>query len=1026
MGQEQEKQPTVFGRRAFIVAAGGATGVALATGPLGLFDRSAADASTRTTFRLLRATDQMIVDVDLVNLTVTGGNITPTNGSGMLRLTFGSQHTAEAAIDGTAGTPTAPNQAFAHRVAGSSWVVFEVTAPIPFTLGSLLDLSKHTLVLDDRATNQNGGSFFTGVPGPNVTSIELPYDLRISPHQFARFGTDAVPQSIDDVTEVFRLRIGRLNGGVFTEEPLAQPLGRTLHTSGSTDPASPEPTSLYLPNQSDREDLVELMAGTERTFEIEKLWLSPAGGAFSASAAFPAPRPANNNIVGWTQRVVTGRDTFVQIVDAGFVLPWGLPAAIINQTERRFVATTGSSELTAAMVFEQYLVTSPAVINPNAGNGAPDSGRGLPFDDMALGAVEQRPIGTIDFPNATPGDAFWVTNGQTGDPLSVPVTVTDKAGNIHTVSMPIAFVTASVANEEAGSTTTMADVRSDYNSQNGAPAGSDVRDVDFAGRRVGWTAPRTTDEGTLSTERMRLQVEDRTPDPNNDLPAFSPTIERAWIIDDTVGGATGKEQPAAEVQIPSVWRDFGDSSNNPVGTFLEYVTPITIGDFTGEGGGLGSPGFVLEALSLAFGSGPNLGDFSAGPLNWDPLAALNNATLLGFIKLGDIVENVILNPPGILDGFDFPEIPRFSIELPTVPTIPEEVCYRFAWQPESLSSQGIFLAGSDAPEVSGDAGMKLDILTCIAPLEQDAAVTIEAEVTNFGLRVPASGPAIALGFTKVKYSKHPGQEATTDVDFAGLEFIGELGFLEPVKQLFDSVSETFTVLPSPTGVEAEARFPIPPVNFGVLEISNLEGTIGVDISFDGSPVVMRGTLGRQVDPFVVRVLSAGGTGWFEIDVSAETGVERLSAGFAVTYTTGVNVVVAKVSITGSIGGGIEIVNGAVTVLVFIAIEGTASAFGISVGFTAELELSYNSATEVLRGIARVTVGFYTKIVDVEKSFEIEQEIVLGDGSAPASNSAPAALAFADVQLAAAQPANPGGFAQQYSASAWTDYTASFA
>ena len=403
---------------------------------------------------------------------------------------------------------------------------------------------------------------------------------------------------------------------------------------------------------------------------------------------------------------------------------------------------------------------------------------------------------------------------------------------------------------------------------------------------------------------------------------------------------------------------------------------------------------------------------------------------------------VTLPSGGILNGFDFPQIPRFNIEVPDLPSIPEEVCYRFHWEPEDPETRGIYLAGSDAPEVTGDPSILIDILSCVAPLELDASQTIEVDFKNFGVAVPPAPfiRAIELGFHRVAYCKQPGQEATTDIDFAGLRFVGALGFLDPVREFFEDLSDNFSVVADPSGVFAEAKIPIPPVELGVLALRNLEAIVGVDVSFDGSPVVMNASLGRQVDPFEVRVLAAGGIGWFELDASTENGVERLSAGFAVTYTTGIDIIVASASITGSIGGGIEVLNGEVTVLIFISIEGVASALGLSVGFSTELELYYNSATEVLRGIARVTVGFYSKIVNLEKTFEIEQEIVLGDGNPPAgqqvslaakarATAVPVSLALSDTKVlpVAQAAANPGsGFSDQYTSTTWAEYAGGFA
>ena len=89
--------------------------------------------------RLVRSTDQVDVLVELFDATVDGDDVVPDGPDPSLRLTFGSQHTAEDGFPGT--VPTVPSAPVAHVVAGESVVVAPIAAPFPFTVEDVLALA---------------------------------------------------------------------------------------------------------------------------------------------------------------------------------------------------------------------------------------------------------------------------------------------------------------------------------------------------------------------------------------------------------------------------------------------------------------------------------------------------------------------------------------------------------------------------------------------------------------------------------------------------------------------------------------------------------------------------------------------------------------------------------------------------------------------------------------------------------------------------------------------------------------------
>jgi hypothetical protein len=101
--------------------------------------RGANDAPT-TARRLVRSADQVDILVELFDAEVSGDQVTPTGPDPALRLTFGSQHTAERNFVDPAPVP--PINGVSHIAAGPSVVVAPVTAAFPFTVDGVLGVAE--------------------------------------------------------------------------------------------------------------------------------------------------------------------------------------------------------------------------------------------------------------------------------------------------------------------------------------------------------------------------------------------------------------------------------------------------------------------------------------------------------------------------------------------------------------------------------------------------------------------------------------------------------------------------------------------------------------------------------------------------------------------------------------------------------------------------------------------------------------------------------------------------------------------
>ena len=119
-------------------------------------------------------------------------------------ISFGSQHTTEDAI---ASAATPPDEPLAHRRALPSRISVEVPPGTEFTVGNLLDLAAYALRVDPRADGAELAGNERVEPAGDVTAIEVPAALILSPPSHGRFSASTQPIVRGDVSELWRARL---------------------------------------------------------------------------------------------------------------------------------------------------------------------------------------------------------------------------------------------------------------------------------------------------------------------------------------------------------------------------------------------------------------------------------------------------------------------------------------------------------------------------------------------------------------------------------------------------------------------------------------------------------------------------------------------------------------------------------------------------------------------------------------------------------------------------------------------------
>jgi hypothetical protein len=938
---------------------------------------------------------------------------------------FGPQHVVEQPI-ATGTTP--PGESLASRIAGESRIVVEMPDGTPFTVATLLDLAAYTLQLDERAFGNADGTS-KEEPTSAVTAIEVPASLILSPTPDEAFVADPGPITRGDITELWRARLAQVGSDGPVEPPTGAPAVRAIW-SRSEDPDFDRPV-----DADDRDNLVNQTTGKDSPpIPIKQLWLSSQGAFLDADGAW-----AEGVLAAYRHRVVTGRDLHVEVVERGYLAPFGHPASITTLTERSFLADK-NGESTASLTSEEFIAITTTTIGFPV-EYMPSEGRALPFASVSASDPGSGPIGSrrVTMPNGSSINlekARIVT--RDGDDARISYVATDRSGQGGiSFDLPVVFVADSEAYEpeaQVGGRRTVLEklVRWYANEANSAFA-----EADLNGQAIAWAEqPADADRGSAGSVQTTNRIRFRLDRPNvveNDpatiedalrdvsRPAFYPAVDRAWIVDLSSTTAFGGQPPETEVNVAQRYLDHGTSEANVDLGYLDLVEPIEITPTT-DATGMISTNLLVETFGQGLGAGIDLSDGS-----WSPADALGSLgglpTLLGNLSLAQLVGDI-----NDLTDLSDQGLPKMEIDL--IPGVdntapPVGVCVNFSWEPELKSfptdaEKKTFIVTEDLddqiPEAKGAFGDEkthalLSLQTCTPGDE-----TFEASLERFALQVPPGLPVVAILFERVRFRDVSGS-STVDTDIADWMFINQLGWLEPIKDLLlDTLG-----LGAPTfegGIFIAFDLPIPGLTLGIVNIDGLKIGIGIDLPDTGASSVDFAMSSRE-DPFTITVFGVGGNGSFGLMVDASR-VVYVEGSLAVTYELAVNVFIAAASLSVALGVFVIYEEGEVELGAYAELKGSISFIGIvKINGAVTVALIYNLTTKVLRGVAAVTGEVSSPFGKSSVTHDVEVEVALGDGTTGKRRGDAVALAAPD-------GANELSFRDRFTRPQWKDYCNAFA
>lgn len=965
----------------------------LALGPLGLVRDFALDAAPSLVYQAVRTQDMLYLGFEFYNAhaKVTGGQtyIVPTDAAkpSYMVVVFPSQHLGEQSVEYSPSMTSWPLPPLHGALAGFSWLAFELPAhaSVPLTLDGLLDWDKMNPQLVSAAAHP-----LTGEPGPPVplrSAIEVPWSLWLSPGVDGTWQHARAPVTFTGRTELWHTRLG-VKG---VEPPGSSPLLRAFwsRTYGQGTFAPPTPDPWFMPlNPTNRNDIVKLTSTRVSGGGpiVAKLFALSSLGASIDVHGHWSPRPDSGvSLASWAHRASVGRDSYVRVVNLGYLFPFGHRAVKITITDREFQVGSASAlaevpEVVAYLVTKEYIVVTEPVLSYAGDSHEPSGGRGNPLRTVEVKTLITPPI---DFDPASDPEikvsalgpdtnfVLWVMSG--GSDVAFSFVATDIEGRTIDFTTSVIWVDQTFTGQA-----TVGDIISAYKAaapRRNSPSfdGQLVAFADTSGAAPGSTAQHVANY-TLTARYSA-----------NGAANFYP------MLDEAVVHLPGAEQVVGAGPSPLTPPSVSISANYLANGFQSGVAQVYLAvKANGPGlnfpvnlvGGMAAPNFSVSGIARDLGPvGGSLTNLLAG--KFDPSDFFNMVSgeagkLLGAISVADIIK--VVDPDEQAANDQAPQISSNFVypgDDDTKP--PTAIDTKLNWNPTvQADSNGFF-----QPNQGGSSNL-LVTAEIYSPISNPAQTTysVHGEITNFELVLfGTSNEYIGITFTSLTFDSKTGAKTSVQPDIETVAFLGPLTFIQDLSQLLSSLGGP-SVTVSAAGVDAGYTLALPDIGVGIFSLTNLSMSGGVNIPFDGSPVRVRFALSSQDNPFLLTIYVFGGGGYFSLAVGAD-GIEGLQVAleFGAAVSIDLGVASGGVSIMAGIYFSLQTVpSEQVQLTGFLRADGNLSVLGIvQISMEFYLSLTYLDPGQCY-GEATVTVS--VSVLFFSESVSATMQKTFGGGSDP--------------------------------------------
>lgn len=674
---------------------------------------------------------------------------------------------------------------------------------------------------------------------------------------------------------------------------------------------------------------------------------------------------ASTSVIMYRHESVGGRDSTVNVLKRGYLLPFGFPALITTQTERR---------LDHGLVRSSVLTVLQSELTYQGVAALPNGGRGFPFTRVRLNGPLT--ADAIDVTDPLTDVGFWVRGaGATDGRLRFSLTAEDRRGHPVAFTAPLVFVTGDRAHGDLSAAlvafNTQAE-RIDLPASGRlelAPASgtdSESTTVDVAVLRIG--AVRSSASQAALEEAGRLAALPELVSVDARLPALDAVAPRSVAGEDDAVRAA-----AHTLLLDKTYVQQGLEASRQVYAKLKSQVPVA--PPVTASGGIAKLDLPVSGLSSATGLvGGDLekfksGAFAAASFFTQPPAAPPSGPLvfptrlLGFIDLTKLVPPVSVPPAGAGDGTEVPRMLTKVLRRQDEP--PHAVETTLTWHPKLTPTR-------EGPlETTADTALDLRCITVMNLDGSGPPVTeVRGELSRFTL---SFANVLDVQFQRIGFVSKPGTTTSLDVKVGKVGFSGQLNFLDRLREYLPSVANGPRINVDTQGIDVGYSLAIPSVGLGVFLLQNLALSASVRLPFDGDPVEATFAVSSREHPFLLTVSLFGGGGFLALTVNTREVVSlegQVEFGAAVALNLGV----ASGSVSVTAGVYIKLDKSGSSITGFLRAYGELDILGIvNISVEFYLGLTFQSP-KTLYGYAivtvRVRVAFFSESVTMklERSF----------------------------------------------------------
>jgi hypothetical protein len=795
-------------------------------------------------------------------------------------------------------TPFEPG-AVQSRIAGPSRLVFSIPASesFPYTLEGILDALRRlpqsvpaVSAFDPVSTGclplDTLFRLLRLPPPPHVeapsdteTAIEAPFRLMLSPDGFARWSHSLRPVEHGSWTELWHTHLGSHRPEGPRVRAVWSPDFHPTTLQKSYDPAvgsaNDDPFRPSLDSR-DRNELVHLTSNHyidgffPTPVETERLMLTTLGAWLRVEGDWEPPSldPRNSlTVEQWRHDAAMGRDSYVRVVYAGYLCPFGHRASLVKVTERKFfLAENAGTTGFVAYLFQRFFLVCRE-------RERIYTHRDVPFRKVAI-----RTRLTPNLLDPTQSQvhphgqaAFWPRVAVGNQMVDFPFELegTDWEGRTSRFTSPLLFVRKDV---DEGAIDGVLD---HYN----AAAQEARRKRNFNGQLVAYAPQIKPRDTSLDTETVTFGAEKRP----SEKPHFRPIMTNATVDIPAVNQLTGKQVPSAIEWEKTYLSGTGTAIGNAgqlfarvAGTSLDFGTTETTG-------GMVAPDLKISGLSRVLGPvGGAAEDIVAG--NFKPAKVFGaDVKLLGAIPLSTILEPIA-----------FPDAANSGLKVPRLTTARDgnviRTSYRWQVSHGELKDTDLFVRDPGSTfALTAKSEVRLD--------GSDPTFEVAGELTHFTVILIAAERLVEIAFDSIKFIAQQGKKVDVAVQLKDVRFVGMLEFVNELRKFIplDGFQDppTLNLVKSPTpGLEVGFTQGIPTIGIGIMSIQNVSLGASFYLPFGNAPLNFHFAFCQRHQPFILTVSLFGGGGFFSMDVGLHQ-VVMIEAALEFGASAALNLGVAK-------------------------------------------------------------------------------------------------------------------------------------